>query len=128
MKKLVLTVALVTAISSSVLFSAISDTLGLQLTTGPGYYAILPSKILLTSTPVEQPGRPSTVVKWSKISGPGNVSIERPDSAITWATVDLPGQYSFKVQASSGNLSSEATVNVNVYPAEIGRASCRGRV
>jgi len=81
---------------------------------GPGYYAILPNKILLAGKP--DPALPSKgiIIKWSKVSGPGEVSIEKPGSAITWAKVTVPGKYVFKVKVS-GKANGEDTVCVNVY-------------
>lgn len=85
--------------------------------TGPGYYAILPNKILLTSK-VSAPADPAkTTVRWNQESGPGQVKLERPDSPITWGTATKPGRYVFKAVAEAdGREIGSETVQVNVYP------------
>ena len=85
---------------------------GSPIQAGLGYYAILPNKILLAS----KISPDCTSIRWTMVSGPGPVSIEKPDSAITWATAKEPGKYVFKITAS-GKISGEEIVSVNVYPA-----------
>lgn len=86
--------------------------------TAPGYYAILPNKILLASK-VSAPADPSqTKVQWSKVSGPGEATLEQPEAAITWGKVTAPGKYVFKaVATANGKEVGSETVRVNVYPA-----------
>ncbi len=92
---------------------------GLSIFAGPGYYAILPNKILLASK-LEPSIRPDgAFIKWEMVSGPGDVNIERPDAAVTWASAKVPGKYKFRVSVS-GNAVGGDTVNVNVYPAGSG--------
>lgn len=82
--------------------------------TGPGYYTFLPNKILLAGKIDSSLQIESIKIKWSRISGPGDVKIERPDSAITWCSVTTPGKYEFKVVVS-GSVTGESRVKVNVY-------------
>lgn len=82
---------------------------------GLGYYAILPNKILLASEVSDE--KPNALqYNWSMESGPGEVKIERPNAKTSWATATKPGAYVFKLKASDGKASSEATTKVNVYP------------
>ena len=114
MKRYILFMALCLLTLSSVCADVLSDTLNLPIQAGPGYYAILPNKVLLASKHGKSFESENTIIKWTKVSGPGKVIIERPDSAITWAMVTLPGKYVFKVKVS-GKSNSENSVNVNVY-------------
>lgn len=61
-------------------------------------------------------GRPSGTlrVSWSKASGPGQVDFTRPDSAKTAATFSAAGRYRLSAIATDGELSSEASVEVEV--------------
>ena len=82
---------------------------------GRGYYAILPNKILLASEVTDE--KPESIqCAWTKESGPGEVKFERPTAKTTWATATMPGQYVFKLKATDGSASAEATATVNVYP------------
>ena len=87
------------------------------LAVGPGYYALLPQKILLAGKINPPLDAASTRLKWSMKSGPGDVSIERPESAITWARATVPGKYVFTLTTESGAKPDEQSVTVNVYPA-----------
>lgn len=87
----------------------------LRIDAGLGYYAILPYKILLTSA-VTCDSQQAPECEWSKISGPGEVTIERPNEQTTWATADKPGKYTFRIKATSDGATAESTVAVNVYP------------
>ena len=83
---------------------------------GPGYYTILPGKILLAGSVTDED--PSVLAcSWTKESGPGEVKFEKPSAAITYATTTTPGKYVFQLKATDGKLASEATTTVNVYPA-----------
>lgn len=114
MKRYILFVILGVLSLSSVCADESSDTLDIPLQAGPGYYAILPNKILLSSKLGKSFESAGTTIRWTKVSVSGEVIIERPDSAITWATVTLPGKYVFKVKAS-GKTNVEKSVKVNVY-------------
>ena len=85
------------------------------ISVGPGYYAILPNKLLLASrlNPPLQPER--TTITWTKVSGPGEVKIEKPDASVTWATATVPGKYVFRIAARDDRTSADGTVSVNVY-------------
>ncbi len=87
------------------------------LSVGPGYFAILPNKILLSSQLNPPFDRGRATVRWTKESGPGEVRLEKPDACVTWATADVPGRYVFRVKAGDGKTNAEATASVNVYPA-----------
>ncbi|MEI6605085.1 MAG: family 43 glycosylhydrolase, partial [Verrucomicrobiota bacterium] len=87
------------------------------LTVGPGYYAILPNKLLLASKLNPPFDRNRATVRWTKESGPGDVRIERPDACVTWASATVPGKYVFRVKVGDGQTSADATASVNVYPA-----------
>lgn len=88
---------------------------GLSIDVGPGYYAILPNKILLSGE-VLHPGPEPVRLGWTKESGPGEVRFERPAEKVTWATATVPGRYVFKLRATAGSALAEATTSVNVYP------------
>ncbi len=120
MKNWILTLIFIASVTAPVLPNVPPDTLNLNVTAGPGYYAILPNKVLLASSLVVSEVSSAVTIRWSLLSGPGKVSIERPDSAITWATVELPGKYSFEIKVSDGQQSSKSMVTVNVYPAGSG--------
>ena len=82
---------------------------------GCGYYAILPHKLLLASQ--LRPDWKDAGLSWTKVSGPGEVKIERPNAATTWATADQPGKYAFQLTATlTGREPFTGTVRVNVYP------------
>ncbi len=53
------------------------------LTVGPGYYAIIPNKILLASQINPPFDQKHATVRWTKESGPGEVRFERPDACVT---------------------------------------------
>lgn len=84
------------------------------ITVAPGYYAILPNKVLLAGKLA--PEMKEAAVQWTKESGPGEVKFERPTADTTWATTSQPGKYVFKLKATAGNLTAEANTTVNVYP------------
>ena len=84
------------------------------ITVAPGYYAILPNKILLAGRLA--PEMKDAAVEWTKASGPGEVKFERPTADTTWASASQPGTYVFKLKASGGKAGAEASTTVNVYP------------
>ncbi len=86
------------------------------LTVGPGYYAIIPNKILLASQLNPPFDQKHATVRWTKESGPGEVRFERPDACVTWASATVPGKYVFRVKAGDGQTSADATASVIVYP------------
>ena len=85
-----------------------------KISVGPGYYAILPGKLLLSSVVGGGAAVPCT---WTQESGPGTAVIERPQAPVTWATAKEPGKYVFKVKAGTGAATAEGRITVNVYPA-----------
>jgi DUF1680 family protein len=63
----------------------------------------------------QAPATPSTtVLTWSKETGPGNVTFADASAAETTATFSALGDYVLKLTASEGALSSSATVKVKV--------------
>ena len=103
-------------VSLVILLAALAAPAAPRLSAGLGYYAILPNKLLLTST-VSSEDTNSLECLWSKASGPGEAVFERPREPITWATATAPGRYVFKIRASQGTAAAEATTTVNVYDA-----------
>lgn len=83
----------------------------------PGYYSFFPSKFVLSGQPDSTYIKGEYKLSWAKVSGPGEVNIERPDSAITWCSVTLPGKYEFKIVVT-GKQTSEARVKVNVLKSD----------
>ncbi len=87
---------------------------------GLGYYTILPNKMLLTSTVIDDglPEGNSVTTTWTQVQGPSEAVIEKPNELITYATATVPGKYVFKVTANDGELEGSATTYVNVYDEE----------
>jgi hypothetical protein len=82
---------------------------------GRGYYAILPNKLLLAGH--LRSDWKDARLSWAKLSGPGEVSIERPNAVTTWAITEKPGQYVFQLTATlAGREPFTGTTRVNVYP------------
>ena len=59
-------------------------------------------------------GSANTNVVWSKASGPGAVNFENANDVTTVATFSKPGDYTLKLTAGQGKLSSSSTLNVKV--------------
>ncbi len=51
-------------------------------------------------------------VNWSEAAGPGKVTFENADAATTTATFSKPGDYTLKLTAGKGRLSSSSTLRV----------------
>ena len=69
--------------------------------------------------PVE-PGR--VTVAWSKVSGPGTLTIASPGSAETTASLSAPGTYVLRLSASDGALTAQDDVTLRVFPAGSGNS------
>ena len=59
-------------------------------------------------------GSANTNVVWSKASGPGAVNFENAKAATTTATFSRPGDYTLKLTAGTGKLSSSSALKVKV--------------
>ncbi len=59
------------------------------------------------------PNGPCTV-RWSKFSGPGNMTFAHPDRCRTTATVDKAGRYVLKLTADDGALKGEGRLTINL--------------
>jgi len=57
---------------------------------------------------------PVTSTKWSKSSGPGNVTFEDPSKLQTSATFSAPGEYVLSFTVNEGQLSSSSSLRVKV--------------
>ncbi|HEY3320206.1 MAG TPA: beta-L-arabinofuranosidase domain-containing protein [Planctomycetota bacterium] len=60
--------------------------------------------------------KPVPTLKWSKESGPGEVTFSAPETANTSAKFSAPGQYVLKLTADDGELTSAESVRVSVEP------------
>ncbi len=103
---------------AAALFGRAAEELGPQppVAIGRGYYAILPGKLLLASQ--LHPEWREATLEWTKLSGPGDVVIERPAAAVSWAVADKPGKYVFQLKTTrAGGEPFTGTAQVNVYPA-----------
>jgi len=63
-----------------------------------------------------KPNSATSLVKWSKVSGPGRVTFENANTNETTATFSKIGDYVLKLTAGKGKLSSSSTLNVKVEP------------
>jgi uncharacterized protein len=59
---------------------------------------------------------PISSAKWTKVSGPGNVTFANQNSKAATAVFTTPGEYTLMLTAADGKLSSTSTVKVNVKP------------
>ena len=59
-------------------------------------------------------GKASGSVKWSKESGPGQVTFENADVPVTTATFSAAGDYVLKLTATEGDLASASSLQVKV--------------
>lgn len=68
---------------------------------------------------VQDDGKPQATptVRWSKASGPGDVTFADPQAATTTARFSAPGAYVLQLTADDGQLTSSAPVQVTVEPA-----------
>ena len=57
------------------------------------------------------------IVAWTQISGPAQATFSVPNAVTTMVTLPSVGDYVFKLTASDGALSSNATVTVTLNPA-----------
>lgn len=55
-------------------------------------------------------------VKWTKVSGPGEVKFEHPDRAYTKVTFGGVGDYVLKLTANDGKLTGSGTVKYKILP------------
>jgi RHS repeat-associated protein len=62
------------------------------------------------------PSNRRLAISWSKVSGPGSVTLARPDSAATEVTFGGPGTYELKLTASDSAFTRSDTVVVEVVP------------
>jgi uncharacterized protein len=78
---------------------------------------VLSGQTYLSGT-VKDDGKPQAVpsVRWSKDSGPGEVTFADAQAATTTARFSTPGAYVLKLTAHDGQLSASATVGVTVDP------------
>lgn len=60
---------------------------------------------------------PANVVRWSKLSGPGQVHFANPAAAVTTAEFASPGDYVLKLTGRGKGDSNDSTLNVHVEPA-----------
>src|SRR6185295_477104 len=63
--------------------------------------------------PPPPPGPPPTV-RWSKRSGPGNVTFADPTALTTTATFSVPGVYVLEMTANAGSETATSTLKVKV--------------
>ena len=63
-----------------------------------------------------KPNITTSLVKWSKVSGPGRVTFENANTNETTATFSKVGDYVLKLTAGKGKLSSSSTLKVKVEP------------
>ncbi|MCY2988108.1 MAG: glycoside hydrolase family 127 protein [Planctomycetota bacterium] len=78
---------------------------------------VLSGQTYLSGT-VKDDGKPKAVpaVRWSRASGPGEVTFGDVTAVATTARFSAPGTYLLKLTADDGQLSSSATVEVTVDP------------
>jgi PKD repeat protein len=84
---------------------------------GTGQTVILPADAILDGTVSDDglPNPPGTVtITWSLASGPAAVTFQNPNAVDTRATFTVPGNYSLRLTASDGALSTSATVPITV--------------
>jgi DUF1680 family protein len=57
---------------------------------------------------------PVSSAKWTKVSGPGNVTFANQNNKAATAVFSTPGEYTLMLTAADGKLSTASTVKVNV--------------
>jgi DUF1680 family protein len=79
---------------------------------------VLVSGATYLSGTVKDDGKPraSLTVRWSKDSGPGEVTFADTTAAVTTATFSEPGGHVLKLTAEDGQASASGTVHVTVTP------------
>jgi hypothetical protein len=94
---------------------------------GPDRVVVLPGQTYLDGA-VKDDGKPRAepTVRWSKDSGPGDVTFGDAGATATTARFSAPGDYVLKLTADDGELSSSATVAVTADPPP--PAACLGPV
>jgi len=81
---------------------------------GPSSTVTLPGLATLTGT-VTDDGKPGPVsTTWSKVSGPGTVSIAEATALSTTASFSAAGKYTLRLTATDGALSASDTLTVTV--------------
>ena len=63
------------------------------------------------------PNGPLKTLKWTKVSGPGNVTFEHADRAYSKVTFSAPGDYVLKLTADDGKLKGSDTVTFKILAA-----------
>jgi DUF1680 family protein len=94
-----------------------------QVAAGPDRSVIQSGKTWLNGT-VHDPLRPhrQAHANWSKVSGPGDVTIDNASAAETTASFSAPGSYVLKFTAGDDKFQSEDTLHVEVVEPPPGEA------
>jgi len=84
---------------------------------GTDRIVVMPGQTWLNGT-VKDDGkvRPSPVVRWTKLSGPGTVTFDDPATVITSAHFSKPGAYVLTLEANDGQNTSSSSLSVTVEP------------
>ena len=85
---------------------------------GPDQEISHPQTTVTLSGAVSDDGLPAGMlsVRWTQVSGPGDVVFSAPNSPVTSATVPAIGSYVLRLTATDGAMTSTDDVGVNVLP------------
>jgi RHS repeat-associated protein len=88
------------------------------ISTGPDQTISLPAAARITGTATDDglPAGSTLSVSWTKISGPGVVTLQAPTSPVTRVGFSSPGVYVLRLTGSDGELSTSDEVTVIVNP------------
>lgn len=75
---------------------------------------LLKGKTCLQAAAKDEDTGASLKVRWSKSSGPGEVTFEKPELAATTAQFSAPGEYTLECRATDGQLQAADTLKVRV--------------
>ncbi|MCX8155587.1 MAG: glycoside hydrolase family 127 protein [Verrucomicrobiae bacterium] len=94
-----------------------------RVTAGPDRIVVLPGRTYLDGV-ARDDGKvlPAPTVRWSKISGPGRVTLEAAAQAATTARFSAPGQYVLQFSAHDGAAEGADTLRIWAEPPPPARA------
>lgn len=87
-----------------------------DVTAGEDRVVVLGGKTYLSGEikTLSDPAAAAVPIRWSKVSGPGEVTFENPDSAVTSATFSAIGRYVLQLTAGKESLAKSSELSVQV--------------
>jgi hypothetical protein len=104
------------ALSQTEILSLSTINFGPSVIAGPASPATNHVTSNVTGSVVDDGKGGAPAIRWSKVSGPGNVSFGNPNLVATTATFDRSGNYALRLSASDTQIETSQDLNIFVNP------------